>query len=324
MYLVTGGAGFIGSHLATRLVRDGHRVRVLDNFSGGKLANLAHIIDEIELLDGDIRDLEIVRRAVSDVEVVFHEAAEPSVPRSIADPATTMAVNVTGTLNLLMAARDAGCRRLVLASTCAVYGDSPVSPKAESLLPSPLSPYAISKLTGEHLCSVFTHVHGFETVALRYFNVFGPRQDPASAYAAVVPRFLAALEAGEAPTIYGDGEQSRDFVFVEDVVNANLLAARTAGAVGKVFNVASGRSVTVNQVLDALMMLTGRYVRPVHEPARAGDIRHSLADVSEARTGLGFIAKTSFDEGLAHTVGGVVEAVLFAPSIGAEAATISS
>lgn len=302
MYLITGGAGFIGSHLARTLVATGAKVRVLDNFAGGRLQNLAPILDDIELVTGDIRDMQAVREAMRGIEVVFHEAAEPSVPRSIDDPAATMDINVSGTLNVLTAARDGGARRFVLASTCAIYGDSPVSPKQESLAPSPLSPYAISKLTGEQLCAAFTQLYGFEAVALRYFNVFGPRQDPTSAYAAVVPKFLASLQAGVAPVIYGDGEQSRDFVNVADVVRANLLAATVPGIGGKVFNVASGRSTTVNHVLATLQELTGIDIPARYEAARPGDIRDSLADVSAAREVLGFEAQTSFRDGVAAIV----------------------
>jgi UDP-glucose 4-epimerase len=299
MYLITGGAGFIGSHIARTLVASGAQVRVLDNFSGGRLQNLAPILDDIELVTGDIRDMSVVAKAVRGVDVIFHEAAEPSVPRSIADPAATMDINVSGTLNVLTAARDAGVRRFVLASTCAIYGDSPVSPKREALAPSPLSPYAISKLTGEQLCAAFTQLYGFEAVALRYFNVFGPRQDPTSAYAAVVPKFLASLQAGVSPVIYGDGEQSRDFVAVSDVVRANLLAASVPGVAGQVFNIASGRSTTVNNVFETLQRLTGIDVPARYEPARPGDIRDSLADTTTARERLGFVAETSFEDGVA-------------------------
>lgn len=321
MYLVTGGAGFIGSHIAHRLVREGRSVRVLDNFSGGKHANLADIRVDIDLIEGDIRDVETVRRAIDGVEVVFHEAAEPSVPKSIADPATTMEVNVTGTLNLLTAARDAKVRRFVLASTCAVYGDAPESPKVETMLPAPLSPYAISKLTGEQLCAVFASAYGLEAVALRYFNVFGPRQDPNSAYAAAIPRFLAALASGKGPTVFGDGEQSRDFVYVEDVVKANLLAASVPGIAGRVFNVASGRSVTVNQVLASLGRATGINIPATYAAERPGDIRHSLADVSLAQHELGFQASGLFDERLAATVAATMVPAPFAAAFAEPAAT---
>ena len=302
MFLVTGGAGFIGSHIARTLVAAGERVRVLDNFSGGTLRNLAPILDDIELITGDIRDMSTVAAAVRGVDVVFHEAAEPSVPRSISDPAATMDINVTGTLNLLTAARDGDVQRLVLASTCAIYGDAPASPKRESLKPSPLSPYAISKLTGEQLCAAFTQLYGFDTVALRYFNVFGPRQDPTSAYAAVVPKFLASLQAGVSPVIFGDGEQSRDFIAVTDIVRANLLAASVPNIGGQVFNIASGRSTTVNQVLETLRRLTGLEVPTQYEPARVGEVRDSLADIETARKFLGFVAETSFEAGVAAIV----------------------
>lgn len=299
MYLITGGAGFIGSHIAARLVSEGQRVRILDNLSGGKLANLAPILNAVEFIEGDIRDIDTVRRAVEDVDVIFHEAAEPSVPRSIADPAATFANNVDGTLNVLTAARDAGVRRVVFASTCAIYGDDPQLPKREALAPAPLSPYAMSKLTGEQLCAMFTRIHGLETVVLRYFNVFGPRQDPASAYAAAIPRFVDALNLGLAPTVFGDGEQSRDFVAVADVVEANMLASRVEGVAGRVFNIARGQSVTINMVLKTLGRTLGVDATPIYESARAGDILHSLADVSEARDALGFTARVGFDEGIA-------------------------
>ncbi len=302
MYLITGGAGFIGSHLATRLVHDGQRVRVIDNLASGSIRNLAPILDDIEFIDGDIRDPATLRQAMRGVEVVFHEAAEPSVPRSIADPASTFAINVDGTLNVLAAARDLDCRRVVFATTCAIYGDAPELPKVESLPPAPLSPYAMSKLTGEHLCAMYTRLYGLETVGLRYFNVFGPRQDPSSAYAAAIPKFLEAMRAGRRPRVFGDGEQSRDFVAVDDVVRANLLAAHIDGVGGEVFNIASGRSVTINQALATLGEVTGLDATPEYLPARPGDILHSLADVSLARAGLGFEAQTGFRDGIARIV----------------------
>ena len=228
MYLVTGGAGFIGSHLSARLVGRGDEVRILDDFSGGRAENLAAIADRVETVEGDIRDLDAVRRACVGVRVVFHQAAEVSVARSVADPLGTYAVNVTGTLNLLVAARDAGCARVVFASSAAVYGDGPELPKHERLAPAPCSPYAAAKLAGEELCRLFARAYGLEAVVLRYFNVFGPGQDPASPYAAAIPRLLEALRRGEQPVIYGDGEQSRDFVYVDDVVEANLLRRHRA------------------------------------------------------------------------------------------------
>jgi nucleoside-diphosphate-sugar epimerase len=302
MYLITGGAGFIGSHIATRLVHEGQRVRVLDNLSSGTIRNLAPILADIEFIEGDIRDSAVLQRAMAGVEVVFHEAAEPSVPRSIADPAATFAINVEGTLNVLTAARDRECRRVVFATTCAIYGDAPELPKLESLPPAPLSPYAMSKLTGEHLCAMYTRLYGLETVGLRYFNVFGPRQDPSSAYAAAIPKFLEAMQAGRRPRVFGDGEQSRDFVAVADVVRANLLAAHADGVAGDVFNVASGRSVTINQVLATLGEATGLDATPEYLPARPGDILHSLAEVSRARARLGFQAEVSFRDGVERIV----------------------
>jgi len=302
MYLITGGAGFIGSHIAARLVGDGQRVRVLDNLSSGSVRNLAPILGDMEFIEGDIRDTAVLRQAMHGVEVVFHEAAEPSVPRSIADPAATFAINVEGTLNVLTAARDFECRRVVFATTCAIYGDAPGLPKVESLPPAPLSPYAMSKLTGEHLCAMYTRLYGLETVGLRYFNVFGPRQDPSSAYAAAIPTFLEAIAAGRRPRVFGDGEQSRDFVAVDDVVRANLLAAHVAGIGGGVFNIASGRSVTINQVLATLGEAMEMDVTAEYLPARPGDILHSLADVSRARDELGFVAEISFHDGIARIV----------------------
>ncbi len=305
MYLITGGVGFIGSHIATRLVHEGRHVRVLDNLSSGSIRNLAPILDDVEFIEADIRDAAALHRAMEGVNVVFHEAAEPSVPRSIADPASTFAINVEGTLNVLTAARDLECRRVVFATTCAIYGDAPELPKTEALPPAPLSPYAMSKLTGEHLCAMYTRLYGLETVGLRYFNVFGPRQDPSSAYAAAIPKFLEAMRAGRRPRVFGDGEQSRDFVAVDDVVRANLLAAQVEGIEGRVFNIAGGRSVTINQVLATLGDVTGLNPTPEYLPARPGDILHSLADVSLARTCLGFDAEVGFREGIERAVNDV-------------------
>jgi UDP-glucose 4-epimerase len=300
--LVTGGAGFIGSHLAARLVADGKRVRIFDNFSTGSRSNLAAVAGDIEVIEGDLRDEAAVRRATDGVAVIFHQAADPSVPRSIVDPRTTYDVNVTGTLNVLLAARDAGCRRVVFASSCAVYGNDPVLPKHEGMVAAPASPYASSKLAGEELCAVFARAYGLETVALRYFNVFGPRQDPNSPYAAVIPRFLDALRRGESPVVYGDGEQTRDFIPVAGVVEANLRAAVAQGVAGRVFNVASGRPVSLNELLGKLAALLGVEVSAIYEPERAGDIRHSAADVCTAQTVLGFEAQMSLEEGLLQTI----------------------
>jgi len=300
--LVTGGAGFIGSHLVQRLVADGERVRVLDDLSNGFQANLDRIDGEFEFIEGDLRNPDDLRHAVNGVDLVFHEGALGSVPRSIADPRTSFDVNVTGTLNLLVAARDAGVRRVVYASSSSVYGDTIVSPKHEGLIPNPLSPYAITKLSAEQLCGVFTRVYGLETVALRYFNVFGPHQNPISQYAAVIPKFLTAITNGEQPIVYGDGEQSRGFTYIENVVNGNLLAGRAPAAVGQVINLASDRSVSVNSMLRQMGDLLGLDPNPRHEPPRTGDIRDSLADLTRARELLGFEITVQFEEGLARTV----------------------
>lgn len=308
MYLVTGGAGFIGSHIAHRLLEIGEDVRILDNFSTGNRANLDALRGGAEVIEGDIRDPEVVHRAASGIQTIFHQAAEPSVPRSIADPAGTYDVNVSGTLNILLAARDAGCARVVFASSSAVYGDAPEMPKSESMLPALLSPYASSKLAGEGLCQVFTRSFGVDAVSLRYFNVFGPRQDPNSAYAAVIPRFLAALTAGERPVIYGDGGQSRDFIYIDNVVDANLKAAVAGGVAGKVYNIAAGSSVTLNQMLTQVAEMLSVDANPHYEPERAGDIRHSLADISAAKSDLGFDVSVPFEDGLQRTVASLVGA----------------
>lgn len=300
--LVTGGAGFIGSHLVDRLLVDGHAVRVLDNFATGYGRNLQHVANDIELIDGDLRNRDDVARAVDGIELVYHQGALASVPRSIADPQTTFDVNVTGTLNILVAARDAGVRRVVFASSSSVYGDSPVSPKHEGLTPKPLSPYAISKLSGEQLCTVFNSLYDIETVSLRYFNVFGPRQDPSSPYSGVISIFLKRVSQGASPHIFGDGEQMRDFVFVEDVVAANVQAMHTLNANGEVFNVATGQSVTLNQIVSIMEEILGKGLSPVYEPSRSGDIRQSLADISRARRLLRFSPTHSFRSGLERLV----------------------
>jgi UDP-glucose 4-epimerase len=300
--LITGGAGFIGSHIARALVAAGTRVRVLDNFSSGRRANLDGIAAEVELIDGDLRDAETVARAVAGCELVYHQGAVPSVPRSVIDPRTTLDVGISGTLNVLLAAKDTGVRRVVFASSSSVYGDTPEMPKREDMTPRPLSPYAISKLSAEQLCGVFTRLYGLETVALRYFNVFGPDQDPASAYAAVIPKFIAAVAAGERPTIYGDGEQSRDFTYIANVVDANLRAARVPAAAGRVFNIASGRAITVNRMLELVGELLGKPAEADYVDPRPGDIRDSLADIDAAWAVLGYEPAISFEEGMARTV----------------------
>jgi UDP-glucose 4-epimerase len=303
--LVTGGAGFIGSHLVDRLVGDGARVRVLDDLSTGAAA---YVPDGVELIDGDVADDAALAGAVDGVEVVYHQAALASVARSVQDPAAAINTNVGGTLTLLLAARDGGCRRVVFASSSSVYGDGAPLPQVETMAADPLSPYAVSKLAGEQLCRVFSSIYGLETVALRYFNVFGERQDPASDYAAVIPAFLDALRTGTRPTIYGDGEQSRDFVHVDNVVDANLSAASAPGVHGRVFNVASGKAVTLNQLLATMARLFGADVEPVYAPPRKGEARHTLADIGAAREALGYEVRVSLEEGLERMVRGDVRA----------------
>jgi UDP-glucose 4-epimerase len=298
--LVTGGAGFIGSHLAQRLCRDGHRVRVLDNLATGRLENLEEIRDEIDLIEGDVRDPEQAAAAVRGCEVVFHEAALPSVPRSVRDPQASHAANATGTVNVLVGCRDEGVRRVVFASSSSVYGSNPKLPKEEEMATMPIAPYAVGKLAAEGYCRAFFEVYGVETVSLRYFNVFGPRQDPASEYAAVIPRFITAVLAGERPVVYGDGEQSRDFTYVDNAVDANLLAADATGVAGRTFNVAGGERISLNEVLRELGRITGREIEAVHAEPRVGDVRHSQADISRARDALGYDPEVSVREGLAR------------------------
>jgi nucleoside-diphosphate-sugar epimerase len=300
--LVTGGAGFIGSHLADGLLERGWQVRVLDDFSSGREANVAHWNGHAELTRGDLRDRPLLAKLLDGVEVVFHQAAVPSVPRSVAEPERTNDVNVTGTLGLLEAARRAGVRRVVFASSSSAYGDTPVLPKVETMPPCPLSPYALQKYAGERYCQLFHRLYGLETVALRYFNVYGPRQNPNSEYAAVIPRFAAACLAGEPPTVFGDGEQTRDFTFVADAVAANLLAADAERAPGEVVNVAGGRRVSLNELLREIRSLTGAKVEARYQPARAGDVRDSLADLSRARELLGFEPEVDLRSGLRRTL----------------------
>lgn len=300
--LVTGGAGFIGSRLVRHLVSSGVEVRVLDNFSTGHEENLKAVVDDIELIDGDIRSEVAMDLAVAGVDTIFHMAAVASVPLSVANPRLTFDVNVSGTLNLLVAARDAGCRRVVFSSSCAIYGNAKILPISEETRPAPMSPYATSKLNGEQLCTMFSDTYGLETVALRYFNVFGPGQDPNSPYAAVVPRILTNLIEEQPCTIFGDGEQTRDFVFVDDVIAANLAAARANGASGRSFNVASGRQISINEVLTLIARHLGIPALAVYEPPRAGDLKHSVADTSSARTELGFQALNPFEVGLEQLI----------------------
>ena len=303
MYLVTGGAGFIGSNIARECLKRGLEVRVLDNFSTGHWHNLEDIRGDLEVIEGDLRSYHLVQKAMKGVDVVFHQGALPSVPRSIDDPITTNEVNVQGTLNVLHAALDQGVRRVTFASSSSIYGNAPQQVKSEDLHVMPLSPYAVSKLAGEKYMQVFHHIYGLETVALRYFNVFGPWQDPDSPYSAVIPLFARAFMEGRPPTINGDGEQSRDFTYVANVVHANLLAAKAPDAAGQVINVACDDSVTVNRLASELARLIGREdVTPVHGPDRPGDVKHSRADISRARKLLGYQPVVDFSEGLKRTV----------------------
>jgi len=302
-YLVTGGAGFIGSHIVDALLAQGDRVRVLDNLATGKRENLAETIASIDWVEGDIRELETCRKACQGIDVVLHQAALGSVPRSVADPLLSHGVNVTGSLNMLVAARDAGVRRFVYAASSSTYGDHPGLPKVEDRIGNPLSPYAVTKYANELYAQVFGRCYGLETVGLRYFNVFGPRQDPDSQYAAVIPLFVSALLRGESPVINGDGEQSRDFTFVANAVEANLRAAIAPKvAAGRVYNIACGEQTTLNQLYNQLQRHLHSNIDAVHGPDRAGDVRHSLADIGRARQELGYTGSIRFAEGLERSI----------------------
>jgi UDP-glucose 4-epimerase len=306
-YLITGGAGFIGSHIASRLLGDGHDVRVLDNLSTGRRENLDYLAGlgagpRFQFLEGDIRDRETCRRACEGTEVVFHEAALASVQRSVENPTDTTAVNVVGTVNVLSAAREHGVRRVVAASSSSVYGDTPTLPKHEGMPPAPLSPYAASKLAGEQFARVFAQTLGLDTMSLRYFNVFGPRQDPTSQYAAVIPLFITALVEGRRPVVFGDGHQSRDFTYVDNVVDANLRAAGCASGSGEAVNVACGERYSLLELLDAIGTILGRKADPEHRPPRVGDVQHSQASVEKAKRLFDFQPGIGFQEGLRRTV----------------------
>lgn len=301
-YLITGGAGFIGSNMVEALLQRGEYVRVLDNFSTGRRRNLAPFLKDIDLVEGDLRSYHTVVRAVRQVDYIVHLAALPSVPRSLHDPITTHDVNATGTLNLLHAAAEVRPRRLVYASSSSVYGDTEVEAKHEGLMPQPKSPYAVSKLAGEHYCRVFTEHFDVPCVALRYFNVFGPRQDPDSPYSAVIPRFIQAMLAGQSPSVYGDGSQTRDFTFVENVVEANLLACDAPNVAGRVFNVAFGDRVSLVQLVEELNYLLLAAVKPHFAAERAGDVRHSRADITAAGEHLFYRPKVALREGLERTI----------------------
>ena len=301
-FLVTGGAGFVGSNICRQLTSDGCSVRVVDNLLTGKKSNLAGIIDKIDFVEADMGDEQVARAAMKDVEVVLHEGALPSVPRSVDDPAASHKHCVDATFTLLLAARDAGVKRFVYASSSAAYGDTPTLPKVETMPPSPLSPYAVGKLTGEYYCSVFHEVYGLETISLRYFNVFGPQQDPTSQYAAAIPAFVTAILKDKPPTIYGDGEQSRDFTYIDNVVEANLLAARAKQTKGEVINIACGEAVTVNAIIGTINELLGKNIEPVYADPRPGDIKHSLADITLAQNLINFKPLVPFREGLQKAI----------------------
>ncbi|MDH4037359.1 MAG: SDR family oxidoreductase [Candidatus Krumholzibacteria bacterium] len=301
-YLVTGGAGFIGSNIVDELLRRGQTVRVLDNFATGREENLQDAGDRIELIRGDVRDIAAVDAAVAGCDFVLHQAALASVPRSIADPVANNEVNAQGTLNVLVAAQKHGVKRVVYASSSSVYGDSEELPKVESMTPNPMSPYAVAKLAAEYYCRVFAELHGMTTVALRYFNVFGPRQDPGSQYSAVIPIFVKALVEGKAPTIHGDGEQSRDFTYIDNVVGANLRACEANVSGGKVYNIACGGRFSLNQLYAALAARVGTDLRPVYGPPRAGDVKHSMAAIDRIQRELGYQVSVSFEDGIERTV----------------------
>ena len=299
--LVTGGAGFIGSHLSERLLNEGHDVRVLDNFSTGRRENLLGLTGDIEVVEGDIQSYERAHTAVKGCEIVVHQAALPSVPRSVQDPLTSNASNVIGTLNVLLAARDSGVARAIYASSSSVYGADETLPKSEDLPATPISPYAVGKLAGEGYCRSFWEVYALETVALRYFNVFGPRQDPLSQYAAVIPSFIEAFLSDRGPVVYGDGTQTRDFTYIDNVVEGTVLALRAEGVAGKVFNIACGEQVSVSRLVDELRQITGKNLEPEYAPPRPGELPHSHADVSRATRELGYVPRIGLEEGLRLT-----------------------
>jgi nucleoside-diphosphate-sugar epimerase len=302
-YLITGGAGFIGSNIAEYLVRQGYRVRIFDNFSSGARANVRSFADKAEILEGDLRDPKAVNQAVRGVGLVFHLGAMPSVIRSVEDPRTTSEANIMGTVNLLIAARDAGVKRVVFSSSSSVYGDTPTLPKREDMAPSPLSPYAVHKITGEYYCRIFWQLYGLETVSLRYFNVFGPRQDPQSQYAAVIPRFITAILKDKPPTIYGDGKQTRDFSHVENVIDANVMACEAGkDALGQSFNIACGGRVSLLELVDTVNKILGKNIAPKLDPPRPGDILHSQADISKAEKLLGWKPRVDFRKGIEKAV----------------------
>lgn len=302
MNLVTGGAGFIGSHIAAKLLENGEKVRILDDFSTGKWSNLEAFKNDVEVIEGDLRDPDALARAVDGCQYVFQQAALRSVPRSIDDPRANNDVNVTGILNLLIASKKAGVQRVVYASSSSVYGADPTLPKVETQTPQPISPYAASKIMGEYYCRIYSDLYGLETVSMRYFNVFGPRQDPESKYAAVIPRFICAALEDEAAEVHGDGEQSRDFTYIDNVVSANLLASKAPDVAGEPFNIACNERYSLLDVLTAIEKALGKPVKRNHEPSRAGDVKHTLADISKARELLKYEPLVNFEDGMKKTV----------------------
>ena len=301
-FLVTGGAGFIGSNICKKLVSQGCFVRVVDNLLTGKKGNLADIIDKIEFIEADMGDEEIARSAMKDIDFCLHQGALPSVPRSVDDPAATHKHCVDATFTLLLAARDAGVKRFVYASSSSAYGDTPTLPKVETMPPQPLSPYAAAKLAGEYYAKVFYNVFGLETISLRYFNVFGPHQDPTSQYAAAIPAFVTAILKDKQPTVFGDGEQSRDFTYVDNVVEANLLAAKAEHTAGQIVNIACGKAITVNAIIGMINDLVGKSIKPLYTDPRPGDVKHSLADITLARKTIGYKPIVPFKQGLQKAI----------------------
>jgi nucleoside-diphosphate-sugar epimerase len=301
-FLVTGGAGFIGSNICKKLVSEGCFVRVVDNLLTGKKSNLADIIDKIEFIEADMGNEEIAGMSMKDIDVVLHQGALPSVPRSVDDPAATHQHCINATFTLLLAARDAGIKRFVYAASSSAYGDTPTLPKLETMIPNPLSPYAVGKLVGEYYCSVFAQVFGLETISLRYFNVFGPYQDPKSQYAAAIPAFVTSILKDQSPTIYGDGEQSRDFTYIDNIVEANMLAARTKRTNGQVINIACGQAVTINEIIDIINDSLGKDIKPIYTDPRPGDVKHSLADITMAQKLIGYKPSVLFKSGLQKAI----------------------
>ena len=298
-YLVTGGAGFIGSNLSEELLKRGHKVRIIDNFSTGKEENIRDFLNDIHLVKGDIRNLDTVRGAVKGIDFCLHQAALPSVPRSVSDPISSNETNVNGTLNVLVSARDEGVKRVVLAASSSAYGNTDVLPKVETMTPDPLSPYAVTKYTGELYAKIFYFLYGLETICLRYFNIFGPKQDPASQYSAVIPKFVTAMLKNHSPVIHGDGEQSRDFTYIDNAIEANILASTSLMAGhGEVVNIACGEKITLNHLVQKLNKLLGKNIKPVYTEPRKGDVKHSFADIRLAKELLGFDVKVGFEDGL--------------------------